>query len=57
MVILTSSQHEEDVLNAYNLHANCFITKPIDLNQFLKVVRSIHEFWFVIVTLPPSQIR
>jgi two-component system response regulator len=57
VVILTSSQHEEDVLNAYNLHANCFITKPIDLNQFLKVVRSIHEFWFVIVTLPPSQIR
>jgi chemotaxis family two-component system response regulator Rcp1 len=54
VVILTTSQSEEDVLKSYNLHANCFITKPIDLNQFIKVVRSIEDFWFSIVVLPPS---
>ena len=54
VVILTTSQSEEDVLKSYNLHANCFITKPIDLNQFVKVVRSIEDFWFSIVVLPPN---
>jgi chemotaxis family two-component system response regulator Rcp1 len=54
VVILTTSQSEEDVLKSYNLHANCFITKPIDLNQFIKVVRSIEDFWFSIVVLPPN---
>jgi two-component system, chemotaxis family, response regulator Rcp1 len=54
VVILTTSQSEEDVLKSYNLHANCFITKPIDLNQFTKVVRSIEDFWFSIVVLPPN---
>ncbi len=53
VVILTTSDAEEDVLKSYNLHANCFITKPIDLNQFVKVVRSIEDFWFSIVVLPP----
>lgn len=52
VVILTTSRAEEDVLKTYNLHANCFITKPIDLNQFLHVVRSIEEFWLSIVVLP-----
>jgi len=52
IVILTTSQDEEDILRAYNLHANCFITKPIDLNQFMKVVRSIEDFWLCIVKLP-----
>jgi two-component system, chemotaxis family, response regulator Rcp1 len=52
VVILTTSKDEEDVLKTYNLHANCFITKPIDLSQFLKVVRSIEEFWLTIVRLP-----
>ncbi len=54
VVVLTISKDEEDVLKSYNLHANCFITKPIDLSQFLKVVRSIEEFWLTIVRLPPA---
>jgi CheY-like chemotaxis protein len=55
VVILTTSRDEEDVLKTYNLHANCFITKPIDLSQFMKVVRSIEDFWLSIVKLPPKQ--
>jgi chemotaxis family two-component system response regulator Rcp1 len=54
VVVLTISKDEEDVLRSYNLHANCFITKPIDLGQFLKVVHSIEEFWLTIVRLPPN---
>ncbi len=52
VVILTTSSAEEDILRTYNLHANCFITKPIDLNQFMKVVQSIEDFWLCIVKLP-----
>jgi len=52
VVILTSSKADEDVLKAYDLHANCFITKPVDMIQFIKVVKSIEEFWFTIVKLP-----
>ena len=52
--ILTTSQAEEDILRAYRLHANCFITKPVDLEQFIKVVRSIEQFWFTIVKLPET---
>lgn len=52
IVVLTTSQAEEDILKAYNLYANCYITKPIDLDQFIKVVRSIEEFWLSIVKLP-----
>jgi two-component system, chemotaxis family, response regulator Rcp1 len=54
VVIMTSSQAEEDIVKSYNLHANCYITKPIDLNQFIKVVKSIEDFWFTIVKLPPN---
>lgn len=54
VVILTMSRAEEDVLKSYDLHANCFISKPIDLNQFLKVVHSIEDFWLTIVKLPKS---
>jgi two-component system, chemotaxis family, response regulator Rcp1 len=54
VVILTTSKAEEDILKTYNLHANCFITKPIDLNQFIKVVKSIEDFWLTIVKLPPN---
>jgi len=54
VVILTVSKAEEDVLKTYNLHANCYITKPIDLNQFIKVVKSIEDFWLTIVKLPPA---
>jgi CheY-like chemotaxis protein len=53
VVILTISEAEEDILKTYNLHANCYITKPIDLNQFTKVVKSIENFWLSIVKLPP----
>lgn len=55
VVILTVSSAEEDILKSYNLHANCYITKPIDLDQFLKVVRSIEDFWLTIVKLPSGQ--
>ncbi len=54
VVVLTTSRAEEDILKSYNLHANCYITKPIDLSQFLKVVRSIEDFWLSIVVLPPN---
>jgi CheY-like chemotaxis protein len=52
-IVLTTSQADEDILNAYNLHANCYITKPVDYQQFLKIVQSIEDFWFSIVQLPP----
>ncbi len=55
VVILTISENEEDVLRTYNLHANCYITKPLDLGQFLKVVKSIEDFWLTIVRLPPRE--
>ena len=55
VVILTVSKAEEDVLKTYELHANCFITKPVDLEQFIKVVKSIEDFWFSIVKLPPNK--
>jgi len=54
VVILTSSKAEQDILNTYNLHANCYISKPIDLDQFLKVVQAIKTFWVTIVKLPPN---
>lgn len=52
VVVLTTSQAEEDILRAYGLNANCYITKPVDLEQFVKVVNSIEEFWLSIVKLP-----
>ena len=52
VIILTSSSAELDILGAYDLHANCYITKPVDLDQFTKVVRSIEDFWLSIVKLP-----
>ncbi len=54
VVVLTVSKAEEDVLKTYDLHANCFITKPIDLDQFSRVVKSIKDFWLTIVKLPPN---
>jgi chemotaxis family two-component system response regulator Rcp1 len=51
VVILTTSRAEEDVLRTYRLHANCFITKPVDLQQFIRVVQSIEDFWFSVVRL------
>jgi chemotaxis family two-component system response regulator Rcp1 len=54
VVILTSSQAEEDIIRSYRLHANCFITKPVDLEQLTKVVQGIEHFWFTLVKLPPE---
>ena len=54
VVILTTSNHERDILRAYDLNANCYITKPVDLDQFIQVVRSIGDFWLTIVKLPPE---
>ncbi len=52
VVVLTTSRAEEDVVRTYNLHANAYVTKPVDLRQFLEVIRSIEEFWLAVVTLP-----
>jgi chemotaxis family two-component system response regulator Rcp1 len=52
VVILTTSAAEEDILQSYQLHANCYIIKPVDLDQFLKVVKTIDNFWLAIVKLP-----
>jgi two-component system, chemotaxis family, response regulator Rcp1 len=54
VVVLTSSEAEEDILKSYRLHANCFITKPSDLEQLTRVVHGIEQFWFTLVKLPPE---
>ena len=57
VVVLTSSQAQEDVLRSYDLHANCFISKPIDFDKFSTIVDAIGGFWFSIVRLPPKVIK
>lgn len=54
VVVLTTSQDEQDVFKSYNLHANCYVTKPVDLEQFMTVVKSIEDFWLGIVMLPQN---
>jgi two-component system, chemotaxis family, response regulator Rcp1 len=54
VVVLTVSRAEEDILKCYNNYANCYITKPLDFNQFMKITKSIEEFWLTIVRLPPK---
>ena len=54
VVILTTSRSEQDILKTYESHANCYISKPVDLEEFLRVVRSINDFWLSIVKLPPK---
>ncbi len=54
VVVMTSSDDEKDILAAYNLYVNCYITKPVDLDQFIHVVKSIEHFWFSIVKLPAA---
>jgi len=54
VIVLTTSKAEEDIVRSYKLHANCFITKPVDLEQFTNVIKSIEDFWFEIVKLPPK---
>jgi CheY-like chemotaxis protein len=55
VVILTTSNAEEDILRAYDLHANCYVKKPVDLDQFVKVVHSIEDFWLTVVKLSPNE--
>ena len=52
VIVLTTSEAEQDILNMYAHHANCYITKPVDFNQFINVIRSIEDFWLSIVKLP-----
>lgn len=54
IVILTTSEAEEDIIKSYELHANCYITKPVNMEQFIKVVKSVSNFWFSMVKLPPN---
>jgi CheY-like chemotaxis protein len=54
VVVLTTSKADEDVLRSYELHANCYVTKPVDLEKFIQVVQSIDRFWLTVVTLPPA---
>ena len=55
VIVLTTSKAQEDILRTYDLHANCYITKPVDLDDFMHVVRSIEDFWLSVVTLPERQ--
>jgi chemotaxis family two-component system response regulator Rcp1 len=52
VVVLTTSTAEQDILHSYDLHANCFITKPVDVAQFIEVIRNIEGFWLEVVRLP-----
>jgi CheY-like chemotaxis protein len=54
IVVVTTSKAEQDIVRSYDLHANCYVTKPVDLAQFMEVVRSIEDFWLAIVKLPPQ---
>ncbi|MGO9240887.1 MAG: response regulator [Bryobacteraceae bacterium] len=55
VVVLTTSRAEQDILRTYELHANCYIVKPVDLDQFIDVVQSIKNFWLAVVVLPPRE--
>jgi CheY-like chemotaxis protein len=55
VVVLTTSQADEDVIRAYTLNANCYVTKPVDFEQFTRIVQAIEQFWLTVVTLPPRQ--
>lgn len=55
VAILTTSESEQDVLKTYKHHANCYITKPVNLDRFMKVVKSVEDFWFAIVRLPENK--
>jgi len=54
VVVLTISKNEQDILRSYDLHANCYIRKPVDLEQFMSVVKAVEDFWFTVVKLPPN---
>ena len=52
VVVLTTSQAEQDILKSYRLHANCYVTKPVDFDEFIDIVHSIEDYWFTVVKLP-----
>lgn len=54
VVVLTTSRAEQDILHSYQLHANCYVTKPVNFERFLEIVQSIEQFWLTVVTLPPE---
>ena len=56
VVVLTTSQAEADILRAYQLHANCYVTKPVDFGQFLQIISAIEEFWLTVVKLPKKMV-
>lgn len=55
VVVLTTSKAEEDILRSYQLHANCYITKPVSLDSFIQVIKDVEKFWLCVVKLPPKQ--
>ena len=55
VVVLTTSNAEQDILRSYKLHANCYITKPVDLDKFFSVINAVEDFWLTVVRLPPSE--
>ncbi len=55
VIVLTTSRDEEDILKSYDLHANCYVVKPVEFDSFVEAVHSIHRFWFSIVSLPPAK--
>jgi len=55
VIVLTTSKADEDIIRSYNLHANAYITKPVDLNRFVEIMHALEEFWFTIVKLPPKE--
>jgi DNA-binding NarL/FixJ family response regulator len=55
VVVLTTSKAEEDIVRSYRLHANCYITKPVDFGRFMEVVRQLENFWLAVVHLPPRE--
>jgi chemotaxis family two-component system response regulator Rcp1 len=57
VAILTTSKADEDIIKSYDLHANCYIVKPVDMERFIAVVKSIEDFWFTIVKLPPDKVN
>lgn len=57
VVVLTTSEAEEDIMKTYNYHANCYITKPVDMDKFIKVIKAIDDFWLTIVKLPPNGMK
>ena len=55
VIVLTTSKADEDIIKSYKLHANAYVTKPVDLNRFVEIIHALEEFWFTVVKLPPKE--